>query len=438
MIENQYMFCFNKHFLIKLGLVFLNIALIVLNTFFELGQALLIMAIVTNVFVIWEMRRIQPAVLMGVFFLSYIMYLVPLYFYDYTISAHLQYYKRELYDQMLGIHLLFLSSFLLFLKTNLNENNLKLKNLIKPRNNVVIFSLLYLIMLAIIFSIKGSSVLGESYSTYIDNLEGQGGSVEYFYIFFVLAYFFTTKPVLRNSLLLLVIYYCYITITRGYRIQFVQMIILAFVLFFDGKFKTFYMMIFAFIGFIVSEIVGLLKMMGSISFEDVLILFEKSDKPIIINNQTDVFYSSVVFLGLIKDDVLSLSVRIWSAIGFIWNWFVPSSFVWKEARLPLFALDYTSLGGGGLVSAYFYVWFGYLGTIMIGFALAMLFNKTYLSLKNRNFKIVTILVLSLYPRWFAYDPGNFLMRFSIYILIVYMGLIFVHNYMKQSNGKLSE
>lgn len=424
-----------KSFLLKLLLVLVNITLILLGGFFEVGKQLLIMAILTNIFVIWEMRRIQPAVLMGAFFLSYILYLIPYYYNDYIISAHVQYYKRELYDQVLGIHLLFLSSFLLFLKTNLNENYLKLKDLLKPRNNVVIFSFLYLIMLVIIFSIKGSSVIGGSYSTYIDNLEGQGGGIEYFYIFFVIAFFFTTKPILRNSLLILVIYYCFITITRGYRIQFVQMIILAFVLFFDGKFKTLYMMIFAFLGFIVSEIVGLLKMMGSVSFEDMLALFEKSETGIIINNQTDVFYSSVVFLGLIKDGVLSFGVRIWSAIGFVWNWFAPSSFVWKEARLPLFAHEYTTLGGGGLISAYFYVWFGYLGPPLIGYVLAMLFNKTYSSEVKQNFKIVLILVLSLYPRWFAYDPGNFLMRFSIYVFVIYMGFIIVHNQMKQLKSK---
>lgn len=420
-----------KSFLLKLLLVLVNITLILLGGFFEVGKQLLIMAILTNIFVIWEMRRIQPAVLMGAFFLSYILYLIPYYYNDYIISAHVQYYKKELYDQVLGIHLLFLSSFLLFLKTNLNENYLKLKDLLKPRNNVVIFSFLYLIMLVIIFSIKGSSVIGGSYSTYIDNLEGQGGGVEYFYIFFVIAFFFTTKPILRNSLLILVIYYCFITITRGYRIQFVQMIILAFVLFFDGKFKTVYMMIFAFFGFIVSEIIGLLKMMGSVSFEDMLALFEKSETGIIINNQTDVFYSSVVFLGLIKDGVLSFGVRIWSAIGFVWNWFAPSSFVWKEARLPLFAHEYTTLGGGGLISAYFYVWFGYLGPILIGYALALFFNKAYSSNVKQNFKIILILVLSLYPRWFAYDPGNFLMRFSIYVFVIYMGFIIVHNQMKQ-------
>ena len=438
MLKVENLIYLKKNFLLKLLLVLFNTILIMLNAFFELGKVLLILAILTNVLIIWEMRRIQPAVLMGVFFLSYILYLIPYYFYDFTISAHIQYYRKELYDQVLGIHLIFLSSFLICLKNNINENFLKLKDLIQQRNNLAIFSFLYLIMVAIIFSIKGSSVLGGSYSTYIDNLEGQGGSVEYFYIFFVIAFFFATNSTLRYSLLFLVIYYCFITITRGYRIQFVQMIILTFVLFFDGKFKTMYLMIFAFFGFIVSEIVGLLKMMGSVSFEDLLSLFEKSDKGIIINNQTDVFYSSVVFIGLIKDDILSFGVRIWSAIGFIWNWFVPSSFVWKEARLPLFALDHTTLGGGGLISAYFYVWFGYLGPLIIGFALATLFNKTYSSYEKMNFKIMSVLVLSLYPRWFAYDPGNFLMRFSIYIFIIYWGLILVHNQMKQLKNKFNE
>lgn len=430
MFKEGNLFYIKKSFLLKSIFALINIGLMLLSNFFALGKTLLIMAILTNVFIIWEMRRIQPAVLMGVFFLSYLLYLIPYYYGDYIISAHTQYYRRDLYDQMLGIHLLFLSSFLLFLKSNLNKSSLKIRDLIKPNNNIILFSFLYLIMLAIILSIKGNSVIGGSYSTYIDNLEGQGGSVEYFYIFFVIAFFFTDKPFLRKSLLLLVVYYCFMTITRGYRIQFVQMVIVVFVLFFDGKFKTVYMMIFAFLGFIIAEIVNLLKMMGSLTVEDTLALFEKSDKGIIISNQTDVFYSSVVFLGLIKDDIFSLGLRIWSTIGFIWNWFVPSSFVWIEARVPMFAGTFTSLGGGGLVSAYFYVWFGYLGPILIGFCLAFLFNKTYSSADKKVFKIIAILVLSLYPRWFAYDPANFLIRLSLYIYVVYIGFILIHNQMK--------
>ncbi len=430
MFRDENLFYIKKSFLIKLIFILINVSLIILSSFFVLGKTLLIMAILTNVYIIWEMRRIQPAVLMGVFFLSYLLYLIPYYYDDYIISAHTQYYRRDLYDQVLGIHLLFLSSFLLFLKSNLNRNSLKIRDLIKPNNNIVIFLLLYLIMLAIVLSIKGQSVIGGTYSTYIDNLEGQGGSVEYFYIFFVIAFFFTDRPFLRNSLLLLVAYYCFMTITRGYRIQFVQMVILVFVLFFDGKFKTIYMMIFAFLGFIIAEIVNLLKMMGSLTLEDTLALFEKSDKGIIISNQTDVFYSSVVFLGLIQDGIFSLGLRIWSTIGFIWNWFVPSSFVWIEARVPMFASTFTSLGGGGLVSAYFFVWFGYLGPILIGFCLAFLFNSTYSSADKKKFKIITILVLSLYPRWFAYDPANFLIRLSLYIYILYIGFLLFNNQMK--------
>lgn len=426
---------YKKVNLIKVLICFFSVALVVLSSLVELGKVLLVVGILINLGVIWQLRRIQPALLMGIFLLSYLLYLVPYYFYDYIISAHTKYYRLDLYDKVLGIHVLFLTALFLFLKVDINRENLKLRNLIKPRSNPLIFCILYVIMLLIIFSIKGTSVLGgasDSYGTYIDNLEQQSGSVEYFYIFFTIAFYFTTSKIGRSSLLFLVALYCFMTITRGYRIQFVQMVILSFVLFFDGKFKTLFMIIMAFIGFVVSEIVNLLKLMGTVSFEEIVKLFEKADKPIIINNQTDVFYSSVVFIGLVEDNIYSFWNRGWSALGFIWNWFVPSSFVWIEARIPMYALQFTTLGGGGLVSAYFYVWFGYLGPVIIGFALAKFLNSTYSSGARKNYKIVCILVLSLYPRWFAYDPGNFLMRFSIYIGLIYMIFIFLHDYMKRS------
>lgn len=419
----------NKMKMSKILLVLVNAILILLSFFFDMGKALLVMAIATNLVLIWELRKIQPALLMGVFFLTYIVYLVPYYFYDFVISVHTQYYKRELYDEVLRIHLLFLSSFLFFLSSKISAQSFKIKDLLKARENLIVFVFLYLVMLFIIFSIKGTSVIGGDYGTYVDNIGEQGGSIEYFYIFFIAAYFFTRKVILRYALLFLVVYYSYIAITRGYRIQFVQMAILTFVLFFDGKFRTRIVMVYAFLGFVLSEIIGMLKMLGAVNFEDMLTMYENQNKDIIISNQTDVFYSSVVFIGLIKDNLWTLGTRIWSSIGFFWNCLVPSSFVWKEARLPLFAHDFTSLGGGGLVSAYFFVWFGYLGPILIGFALAFIFNKTFLDSDTKVYKIICLIVLSLYPRWFAYDPANFLVRFSIYAYLFFMFLVILHNQM---------
>ncbi|MBB5622326.1 hypothetical protein HDE69_003401 [Pedobacter cryoconitis] len=417
-----------KNKLFKIIWVCITLMMMLIGKFdADQNKYLLVAGIITNIFIIWEFRKVQPALIMAVFFLSYVMYLLPYYFNDYLISAHSKYYIKELYDKTLGIHVLFLLSLYFFLSGKFNEKQLLIKDLIKPRENTIIFGLLYLAMLGILLTVKGESVLTtDSYATYIENLEKQGGSLEYFYILFICAYYFTTSKKLRNLLLLLVAYYVYTTVTKGYRIQLVQVIFLTFVLFFDGKFRSKYVMLLSFFGFILSEIIGVMKNVGSVSFEEFMKLYDNASG-IIITNQTDVFYTSVVFVGIIRDGIMSFPIRVWSAVGFFWNCLVPSSFVWTEARIPQFASKYTSLGGGGLLSVYFYVWFGYLGSIGIGALLAKLFNKIYSSDKKTVFKITGLMILCTFPRWFAYDPANFLIRLPLYLLILYSILILLHN-----------
>lgn len=421
----------SKDKLFKIPWLFI-VSIFILISLFDasLSCYILLCGILTNIFIIWELRKVQPALIMSIFFLSYLLYLLPYYFGGYLISGHFKYYNKSLYDKALIIHVLFLSSLYFFISDKFNESRIIIRDLIKTRNNTAIFVVLYVSMLGILLTVKGESVLNsESYSTYVENLEKQGGSLEYFYILFICAFYFTKSKILRKSLLFLVICYIYTTATKGYRIQLIQMAFLTFILFFDGTFKSRYVIIFSFLGFIISEILGIMKNVGNVSYEEFMKLYDNSSG-IIITNQTDVFYSSVVFLGIVRDGILSLPLRVWSTIGFFWNCIVPSSFVWTEARLPQFASKYTTLGGGGLISVYFFVWFGYLGPIAIAAVLAKFLNKIFKSEQKNLYKISGIILLSTFPRWFAYDPANFFFRLPIYLILFYFLLISIHNFFK--------
>lgn len=396
----------------------------------ELSAMVLLCGILTNILIIWEVRKVQPILIMSIFFLSYLLYLIPYYFADYLISGHSKYYTRSLYDKALRIHVIYLSAIYFFIEHNFNSGGFLIRDLVKSRDNKLIFFILYTLMIIILATVKGESVLtSDSYATYIDNLEKQGGSLEYFYILFICAYYFTRSQILRNTLLLLVVYYIYSTVTKGYRIQLVQVVFLTFILFFDGKFKSRYIIVFSFLGFIISEILGIMKTVGNVSIEEFFKLYDNSSG-IIITNQTDVFYSSVVFLGVLRDGFMALPDRIWSTVGFFWNCIAPSSYVWKEARLPQFASGYTTLGGGGLISVYFFVWFGYLGPLGIAAILSKFLNGVFRDHKQNLYKISAIMLLSTFPRWFAYDPANFFFRLPIYLVVCYFLLITFHNLFK--------
>ena len=423
--------------LIKLIWGGLNFILLLAASFFPiLIQVVLISGIITNIFLIYQFRYVQPAMIMMIFCLSYLGFLTPYYFYNYTIAEHTKYYNSELFNKALVIHVLFLTSFSVFLKPQLNSSKLLIKNLIPTASNPIIFYLLVFAMFTLLVTVKGESVIsttGDSYQTYIDNIDAQGGSLEYFYILYISAFFFANKKFQKILLILIFLIYSYNCAIRGYRIQMVQMVFLAFVLFFDGKFKNFFLVFMCFFGFIMSEILSILKTLGTVSMESLAKAFEFSGTgEVIITNQTDVFYSSVVFLGLIEDSILDIQTRIWSALGFILNWFLPSSFVWKEARLPEFGHEFTTFGGGGLVSVYFFVWFGYLGVVVLGASLAFCFNKLFTG-AIRYYNVIGIMILSVYPRWFAYDPGNFLMRFSLYMFVFFFILMLIDKQMKSNS-----
>lgn len=423
--------------LTKLIWLLINLSFMVVATYIPtLITVVLVLATITNIFLIIALRNIQPAMIMALFFISYLLFLFPYYFFGFRIVVYSDYYEPSLFNKALIIHSLFLNSFFFFLKPKVNELKIKLIDLIPTRPNKYFFWVIAIVLSLIVATMQGQSVVGDgenSYEAYMENLEGQGGILEYFYILFISGFFFAANRFQKRLLLTIAILYCVQCVVRGYRIQMVQMGLLTFLLFFDNFFKIWKIICLCFIGLLISEVISALKMTGSVDFDTIVkgIDFAKEGEVLIVN-QTDVFYSSVTFLGLIQDGILDFWTRFYSMLGFILNWFVPSSFVWQEARLPNYTKNFTALGGGGLVSIYIFVWFGYLGVAGLGLFLAKAVNETFKSCDKRILKIVLVIIFSVYPRWFAYDPGNFLFRFSLYLLAFYYILYELAQYLNKN------
>ena len=60
-------------------------------------------------------------------------------------------------------------------------------------------------------------------------------------------------------------------------------------------------------------------------------------------------------------------------------------------------------GGGGLISAFFYVFLGHIGVIFIGYVIAKILSIGVRS-KNTFKNLFFILAYTTMPRWFAYYP----------------------------------
>jgi hypothetical protein len=395
----------------------------------SLGKWFLLYGIILNLNIILQVKRSQVLVLIMFFALSYLLYLIPVYFMGQQIGYVKQYHNFGLFNKVLFIHIFFLSSFLLFLKSY-NYGRYKLSDSISQKNNPIIFYCLIVLMLITIIGVKGSNIFagGDSYNNYATNLSQVSGSWEYFYICFIVAFVFANTKFKKNILLTIGIFYITKSLLLGTRIQLIQMFFICFVLFFDNKLKLKYLLIFMLLGVISMEVYGVLKEVGISDLKTIMTYYDNVNTDrVLLTNQTEVFYSSSVYVGVIQDGILTPEKRIISALGLIENSIVPSKYVIKEARLPSYIQQYAHLGGGGLISVQFYVWFGYLGVFIIAFVLAYFFNKLY---SSNMFALLGTLVIGVFPRWFAYDPANFLLRLPIYLFVFYMILSTLDKYLK--------
>ena len=147
-----------------------------------------------------------------------------------------------------------------------------------------------------------------------------------------------------------------------------------------------------------------------------------------ITNQGEVFYSSVAFIGLKNYGLLNTNK---SFEYFVLSLILPSRYLPKISDLPGYVSSFTPIGGGSGVFAYFYVWFGIYGVVGIAIFLSFLINLAYKS-SNEYLILYSVMVLSTYPRWFAYSPIT-LFKLCLYILPVYFIYKIMFNSFRKGN-----
>jgi hypothetical protein len=368
-----------------------------------------------------KFRLFQPGLLLIIFISTYLFYLIPVFFFDVQIAGHIEYAQKELYLKTLSLFIFFLVVFNLFLKKIIKNRQFLIRYSLSGIKSTSAFYLFFLIQIFILiygFSI-GSVIIGQedSYEVYRDNLKSQNGLWEYFYIVYILSYLFSYRTRLTNNLLFFsFLFYCYISLTRGYRIQMIEMIIIYFILFLDGRFKNTVIIVGSFFALILMEIFGILKNIGKLSLEQ-LVNSINGYSEIYVTNQTEVFYSTSTMLGLAEKNILTFQVRFETFVGFIVNLIVPSGFMWDGSRLLDHIPKYAVIGGGGFCFGYTYFWLGYLGIFLLALYLGMLFSS--LLSKNNFLVILIIMTIGISPRWFAYEPTNHLFRMELLLLVVY-------------------
>lgn len=390
--------------------------IIIFSIFFKLDKIILFFLLITNFILIYTLRKNIPLFIFSIFISFYTIALIPYFYLNYQISFFDKFNTLSLYSQTLKVHSLFLTSFLFFIpKNNFNNDYLEYLRLNNKQNNFIFYFFYFLCIISMIKGMSGVNLFESG--QYSGDLVLKSSFYEYFILFFLIAFYFSSRKSLHLLLLIIIyLFYCFKTLLYGGRIEIVQISIMFFLIYTVtnkikvSKFKILiFLLFFYYFNIIVSNVRNNPENLINKEYIEVLnpLSFINSGNKVIYSNEGEVFHSSVRFIGMIETDVLPLKDRLVSIMTFPFSVFVPTNVLPPSASLISYKQDEVTSGGGGLISAYFFVWFSWLGPILIGFFLIKIFSKIQYS-KSVYYKLYGIMILSTFPRWYSYNPLIFI------------------------------
>jgi len=424
-----------KHLsLLKISFDFIIYSLFVLSYLISLennnfSKLLLVVTIFINLLLIKRVIKIKAVAVLFIFIITYLIFTIPYFFFDIKISAYHQFQNIDAFSDTLRVFSIFIFTIFIFLRPKLSKNNSSaISDKIKKEDSILLFIIsIFVIFFIILFGTTGQTIFQNAYGSlkvsYFFNL----AIFEYAYIFFIMAYKYSGKSEIRRVIIFIMAALFIIKdFLIGGRIESLQMIILLFILFWEKKINYKTLILFIIIGFYLLTAFGNIR--GDIKN------FDNINMSILnpfggITNQGEVFYSSAAFIGLKNYGLLNTNK---SFEYFVLSLILPSRYLpIKISDLPWYVSSFTPIGGGGGIFAYFYVWFGIYGVVGIAIFLSFLINLAYKS-SNEYLILYSVMVLSTYPRWFAYSPIT-LFKLCLYILPVYFIYKIMFNSFRKGN-----
>lgn len=418
----------------KYTMIFLGVLSLTFSYYVDNYSILFSYGIVLNVLIIYIVRNSTPLQIIFVFMLTYLLNLIPYFYLGINIAYFTAYQQRDIFQIVLILQVIFLIFIYMFINKDINKEKETLSNKLYVKNNIVLFFIsIFAMVFIFMFGKKGENIF-ESSGYQKDTLESGSGLAinEYFLIFVLMSYLFSGNNEKRKALILIIsIVYAIKNILYGGRIETLQLLILLLILFFDKYVNKFFLLIAIISGYFFLNLIANFR--NSLSTQQLFNFLKvgKDGSYYFQSNQGDVFYTSSVYIGLIKDKVFDMDFRIQSFFSFIQRIFMPSQYSGVEANLSNYSKMFTDSGGGGLISTYFYVWLSYFGIFFIGVLIAYIVNRLYKT-KNQLALTYFCMVLATTPRWFAYDPIT-MFKLSFYSIVVHILFSKVHVMMNYRN-----
>jgi hypothetical protein len=362
-----------------------------------------------------------PLVLFFIYCIIFYAYLFPRFILDLPVVYYFDYDNIAFYTKALMANILFWSTLCFFLKTTKNSYKFPdFSNFFKPNQWIVVLNIV-IMFLIILFGFKGDNILsGAKYGT--EDFGDKSIFTEYFIIFLIIAYVHCANQISKLLVLSIGALMVLVALIYASRVSALLCILTVFVLHFSNRFSLRKIFTISVIGLTFMNAISLIRA-GSTNMS---MVFSKNHNGIISSTQANMFYGSVTLIALTDEGKIDTPKRIKSLIGFIGRLFLPSSLSFKEGSLASFGQKLSPWGGGADPTAYFYVWFGWLGPIIFGLLIVFLMNGMSRPNVDKYFFFMGIILLATFPRWFGYEPGViFKMTWvGIVILIVQENLFF--------------
>jgi hypothetical protein len=138
-----------------------------------------------------------------------------------------------------------------------------------------------------------------------------------------------------------------------------------------------------------------------------------------ISNQGGVFLTSNIYLGAVMDGFIGFNQRLGSFCQYLFSSVIPASLYPPSYNLKNFAVLTFNIPGGGFITAYLYVFGGYIAVGVGPFLLAWIF-RTLFSREHIPGHLFAyyITAAAMFINWFAYTPTS-LFKMAVYSLIGY-------------------
>lgn len=413
----------NYNYLYKIIIILIVILIgLLFYTEFDFVKYLLVIVILLQIYLLYYFRKNN---IIFIFMSFLIMYYIPLiygYFFNYKLTPY-SVNSLEVSDKkvVLIYCIFFLSMFFIIVRAKCNLK-INFMSSIESYDNNNIF-ILSLIMICVFIVLGHNTAV--NFGTY-----SKGSTIfnEYIIIWFFFSLIYSKNSKNKKCIVLFFyLVYSFINFTYGDRIAVLQVGILIFALNFN--YKVNYKMIIIFI-LSVYFIFGFIDYLRGNSVQI------SANRPVIDNvinnNQTQVFNSSVTIVRLIDDSIVNLNDRINSFFQYIARIIVSKSRLSYLSDLTNYSLLYYPNLGGGFFAVFWYFWFDWIGVLVSGIIVGLLFVSISEN-KKSNFMTYLLLFISLIPRWIAYDPIQ-IIKIPIFTTILY---IIFQNYSKSTGSQIS-